>query len=133
MTMHPTSDRLSHRRLIPRIKVWLKAEGRYVFGFGIAEILRAVDRAGSIKQAADDLGKSYRYVWGRVKDAEEALGQRLVETKVGGQGVQRSALTPEARRLARTFLKVRDTMLRAVEQAFRRQFERPSRPRRREA
>jgi molybdate transport repressor ModE-like protein len=41
-------------------------------------------RAGSFKQAASDLGKSYRYIWGRIKEAERVLGQQLVETRVGG-------------------------------------------------
>src|SRR5260370_49291 len=83
--------------LVPRVKVWLETDGRYAFGFGLAEMLQAVDRAGSIKQAAIHLGKSYRYVWGRIKEAEKVLGQQLVETQVGGQGVQRSSLTPMAR------------------------------------
>jgi molybdenum-dependent DNA-binding transcriptional regulator ModE len=46
--------------LVPRVKVWLEFEGRYAFGLGASEILQAVDRAGSIKHAASDLGKSYR-------------------------------------------------------------------------
>jgi molybdate transport system regulatory protein len=126
--IHATAERLRVPRLTPRIKVWLEAEGRYVFGFGIAEILQAVDQAGSIKRAADDLGRSYRYVWGRIKDAEAGLGGRLVETKVGGQGVQRSSLTPESRRLVRTYLKVRDALLRAMDQEFRRRFDRSGGP-----
>lgn len=105
---------------LPRVKVWLEAEGRYAFGFGLCEILRAVDRAGSIKQAAADLGKSYRHVWGRIKEAERALGRQLVVTQVGGRGLQRSSLTPEARRMATAFLDLRDSVRRAVEQEFAR-------------
>lgn len=82
--------------MAPRVKVWLESQGNYAFGFGIAEILQAVDRARSIKQAAGDLGKSYRYVWGRIKKAEKTLGQQLVETQIGGKDAQRSTLTPAA-------------------------------------
>src|SRR5262245_35427932 len=77
MTSAPTAGRRS-AALTPRVKVWLEAGGRYAFGFGISEILQAVGRAGSIKQAAADLGKSYRHVWGRIKAAEAALGRPLV-------------------------------------------------------
>ena len=77
--------------LVPRVKVWLETEGRYAFGHGIAEMLQAVEQTGSIKQAAAKLRKSYRYIWGRLKAAERALGRQLVETHVGGQGTQRSA------------------------------------------
>jgi len=108
--------------LVPRVKVWLETEGRYAFGFGISEILQAVDRAGSIKQAANDLGKSYRYVWGRIKKAEHALGQALVEAQVGGKGPHRSSLTPAARQLTDDFLAMRDRMSEVVRQEFRRRF-----------
>src|SRR5262249_7188641 len=98
--------------------------GRYVFGFGIAEILQAVEQAGSIKGAAENLGKSYRYVWGRIKGAEDALGQRLVETQVGGKDVQRSALTPRARQLARDFLRMRGYLITIAGQQFGQTFSR---------
>jgi molybdate transport system regulatory protein len=107
--------------LVPRVKVWLETEGQdYALGFGLSTILQAVDRAGSIKQAAGDLGKSYRYVWGRIKEAERALGRRLVATQVGGKDTQRSALTPEARRLTEEFLAIRRHLIGVVEQEFAR-------------
>ncbi len=105
-------------RLVPRVKVWLESDGQYAFGFGICEILHAVDRAGSIKQGAADLDKSYRYVWGRIKEAEKTLGQQLVETQVGGRDAHRSSLTAEARRLAAAFLELRDTLRKALEREF---------------
>jgi molybdate transport system regulatory protein len=107
-------------RLIPRVKVWLETEGHYAFGFGMCEILQAVDRAGSIKQAAADLGKSYRYIWGRIKEAEQVLGRQLVETQVGGKDTQRSFLTPEARQMTTAFLQLRDRLKRLAEHEFNR-------------
>jgi molybdate transport system regulatory protein len=118
----PTTRDLKAPRLRPRIKVWLESEGQYAFGFGLAEILQAVARTGSIKHAAADLGKSYRYVWGRVKAAERVLGQRLVETQVGGTGTQRSSLTGPARTLVDGFLALRRDLSRAVEQEFLQKF-----------
>src|SRR5262249_52111839 len=114
--MNHSQARIKKKRvaLVPRVKVWLETEGRYAFGFGISEILQAVDQAGSIKQAARDLGKSYRYVWGRIKDAEDALGQALVEAQVGGKGRQRSFLTPAARKLVDDFLAIRQRMTEVV-------------------
>src|SRR5947207_12284740 len=85
--------------LVPRVKVWLETDAQYAFGFGLAQMLQAIERVGSIKHAATKLGKSYRYVWGRIKAAERALGIQLVEAQVGGTGVSRSNLTPAARRL----------------------------------
>jgi molybdate transport system regulatory protein len=117
------AKRVAGRRdVFARIKVWLEGGGRYVFGFGISEILQAVGRTGSIKQAAAELGKSYRHVWARVKEAERALGQSLVEAHVGGAGTQRSFLTDTARRLVAEFLALRRRMAELVEHEFARRF-----------
>jgi molybdate transport system regulatory protein len=100
----------------PRIKLWLEVDEQYVFGLGISNILKAVDETGSIKEAARRLGKSYRHVWSRVKSAESALGIRLVETRVGGEGAHRSQLTEAARLLVREYDALRRDVLELVEQ-----------------
>jgi molybdate transport repressor ModE-like protein len=110
---------------VPRVKVWVECRGRYAFGFGLAEILQAVERAGSFKEAASDLGKSYRYIWGRVKEAEKVLGQQLVVTQVGGKEPKRSFLTPAARRLVASFLSLRGRLTHLVEREFARHFTGP--------
>ena len=107
MTGTTARRRTARGPFTPNVKVWLEVGGSYAFGLGICEILEAVDRAGAIKQAAADLGKSYRYVWGRIKAAERALGEPLVRTQVGGKDPQRSALTPAARRYAAAFRALR--------------------------
>ena len=102
----------------PRVKVWLEVGDEYVFGWGICEILLAVRETGAIKDAAARLGKSYRYVWGRVKDAEVTLQQPLVETRVGGIVEQRSDLTPLANQLVEDFVAFRARMLNIARDEF---------------
>jgi molybdate transport repressor ModE-like protein len=102
-------------RLKPCVKVWFEAEGGYSFGYGLIAILQAVARTGSIKQAARDLGQSYRHVWGRIKKAEQAIGVPLVVAHVGGHGTQRSALTAGADRLIAEFLGLRGRMVELME------------------
>jgi molybdate transport system regulatory protein len=123
MTPRSARHRPPQTSLAPRVKVWLETDGRYAFGFGVTEILQAVDQAGSIKQAAADLGLSYRYVWGRIKKAEQVLRQQLVEAQVGGTGTRRSSLTPEARRLLTAFLALRTRMQQLVQEEFTRHFD----------
>jgi molybdate transport system regulatory protein len=122
MTPTPTAGGRRSPALAPRVKVWLETGGRYAFGFGISEILQAVEQAGSIKRAAADLGKSYRHVWGRIKEAEAALGRPLVESRVGGHDPQRSTLTAEARRLVADFLALRARMAHVLRREFARRF-----------
>src|SRR6266404_8652352 len=112
---HVQSRKRQHL-LVPRVKVWVECGGRYAFGFGLAEILQAVERAGSFKQAASDLGKSYRYIWGRIKEAEKVLGQQLVKTQVGGNEQKRSFLTPAARQLVADFLALRGRLAYVLKQ-----------------
>lgn len=102
----------------PRVKVWLELRGEYVFGHGLARMLEAVRDTGSIKEAAKSLGKSYRYVWGRIKQAEESIGESLVETQVGGTGNHRSDLTPKAVELLEAFLALRQRMTEVLDEEF---------------
>lgn len=108
-----------------RVKVWLEIDGRYVFGFGLSEILKAVDAAGSIKEAAQRLGKSYRYIWGRIKKAEDAIGQSLVETHVGGKGSSRSQLTELASRLVNDYDALRNRVFEVAKEEFGHRFSGP--------
>jgi molybdate transport system regulatory protein len=97
--------------LSPRVKIWIETDDGFAFGFGLIQILQAVDRAGSFKGAAVDLERSYRHIWTRIKEAEAALRVPLVETQVGGQGTQRSTLTPSARTLIDDFLRLKARMI----------------------
>ena len=97
-------------RLVPRVKLWFESNGKYAFGYGIARILDLVEQHGSIRAAADHLGHSYRYVWGRIKQQEKRLGYKLVDSRIGGRGSRRSQLTPRARRLVTRFLKLREQL-----------------------
>lgn len=117
-TRKPTKTSRRRAVLVPRVKVWLELDGEYVFGWGIAEILSAVAETGSIKEAAAKVGKSYRHVWHRIKEAEEALGESLVEARVGGAGVQRSELSPLAKTWLENFLALRDRVKLLVQSEF---------------
>ena len=89
--------------ILPRVKLWLSANGESVFCRGLCDILQAVEATGSIKEAAARVDRSYRFVWARIKEAEQAIGGTLVETHVGGRGTQRSQLSPLARELIQEF------------------------------
>ncbi len=108
--------------LVPRIKIWFEKDGEYAFGFGLCEILTAVHEQGSIKIAAESIGKSYRHVWGRIKDAEAILDRPLVLTRVGGKTEQRSELSEDAKQMLESFMTLRETMKQVLEQEFAARF-----------
>ena len=103
-------------RLVPRVKVWFETEEGYGFGSGLVAILIAVDTVGSLKGAAKALGRSYRHIWDRVKEAEQALGTTLVETQVGGTGSRRSFLSDAGRQVVNDFVSLRESMTAAMDQ-----------------
>lgn len=63
-----------------RINLWLENEkGQFFFGMGRYVLLEQVNECGSLKQAAETLGMSYRAAWGKMKQAETMLGAPLIE------------------------------------------------------
>lgn len=86
-----------------RSKVWLVSPRGRVFGSGIAQMLRDIDRLGSLREAAKIAGISYRHAWGLLRVAGRRLGQPLLQGQPGGRRGGRTVLTPEGRRLAEIF------------------------------
>lgn len=100
----------------PRVKMWIDLDGERGFCPGVCQILRAVERTGSIKDAAQSIDRSYRFVWGKIKSVEKALGYALVETRVGGSQEQRSVLTQAGQLLVEEFESLRRRLFKFVDQ-----------------
>ena len=90
----------SHRVTV-RHKVWLETAGGFALGDGGIGLLQAVDRAGSLRGAAVQLGWSYRHVLRYLANAEAGLGTELVARTRGGHGRGGARLTPAGRDLLR--------------------------------
>lgn len=85
-----------------KVKAWVVFEGGTKFGEGRAELLRLVDRTGSLKRAVEELGMSYRAAWGYLRELERAAGFAFLEP--AGPGPRSGTrLTPAARAFLRAF------------------------------
>ena len=93
----------SSRKLGVRSKIWFVRGNDHVFGYGLACLLKQVERVGSLRQAAELEGMSYRYAWGEIRAAEKHLGMRLLVRSKGGRGGGGSSLSPEGMKLLRIF------------------------------
>lgn len=91
-------DEFLGRHVEVRSKVWLEENGSPLIGAGRAELLRAVERTGSINAAAKELGMDYRRAWGLIDSMEKRLTFKLVIRQRGGSG-RGTSLTDEGRRL----------------------------------
>ncbi|MBA4373924.1 MAG: ModE family transcriptional regulator [Thermodesulfovibrio sp.] len=99
-------------------KLWIEVDGRPVFGRGRRFLLEAIDRYGSINQAAKEISISYRKAWGYIKAMEERLGFRLIERQAGGKNGGGATLTDEAKAFLKQYAALEKGMQELVDKRF---------------
>jgi molybdate transport system regulatory protein len=80
-----------------KIKIQLYCGDEIAMGPGKADLLDAIDRAGSISAAGRALGMSYRRTWLLVDAMNRCWSAPLVETVVGGGRDKGAHVTPLGR------------------------------------
>ncbi|MDP4291844.1 MAG: LysR family transcriptional regulator [Bacteroidota bacterium] len=91
-------------KIKPEYKIWLSTEtGEGIMGDGKWQILKAIEKTGSLMAATEALGLTYRRTWGDLKKIEEQLGFQLLDKSRGGKDGGTSTLTPEGKRLVEAF------------------------------
>lgn len=90
-------------QFIPRHKLWLESDGRLVMSDYRVRLLELIAQSGSLAQAAEQMGLSYRRAWGKVKEIEANLGMALVQSEVGGAGGGHTTLTPDGHALVAAY------------------------------
>lgn len=86
-----------HSNIDARSKIWIEVGGEAVFGRGRRILLEAVEKYGSINQAAKEINISSRKAWSYIRNMEERLGIQLVVRQAGGKNGRGTVLTPAAR------------------------------------
>ncbi len=103
-------------------KVWLDRGGK-AFGDGPYELLKGIEKTGSLHQAAAEMGMSYSKAWRLIGILEKRLGFPLLERKIGGPSGGGSQITPKAKKFMRRYEKfraeVKDLTARAYQTHFR--------------
>jgi molybdate transport system regulatory protein len=101
-----------------RSKLWIESDGKPVFGRGRRFLLEAIDKHGSINQAAKDINISYRKAWGYIKAMEERLGFKLIERRTGGRNGGGALLTEEAREFLKKYAAMEKGIRELVDERF---------------
>lgn len=99
------------------VKIFLEHGNNLVMGPGRLELLKTVRELGSLRKAAQKLGMSYRWAWGRLNNAEQELGRPLLvrtDEPVGGRPM---VLTPEAVELIDWFDEVEKSLQKTMRNA----------------
>ncbi|MEM3565273.1 MAG: LysR family transcriptional regulator [Candidatus Bathyarchaeia archaeon] len=93
--------------LCPKIKLWFVNENNEpILGEGLARLLEAIEKYGSITQASSNLNMSYRYALHRISLAEKRLGFKLVQRHRGGVLGGSSELTTKGKVLLEKYEKL---------------------------
>jgi len=90
--------------LKPEYKIWFSSlQGEGILGDGKWKILKQIDECGSLVRACEQLGITYRRTWNDLRKIEKMLGFNLLETIRGGPDGGSTMLSPEGRRLVKSF------------------------------
>jgi molybdate transport repressor ModE-like protein len=85
-------------------KIWLSSEnGTNLMGDGKWQILKAIEKHGSLKAATAALGLTYRRTWGDLRKIENELGFNLIDTSRGGSDGGKSFLTEQGKMMVKAF------------------------------
>ncbi len=106
----------------PHYNVWLEKDGQVVLSLWRMRLLQAVADTGSISAAAESLGVPYRVAWQKLHEMEERLGEKLLETQIGGTSGGGARLTPAADRYLDQFERFAHDMERFVVDSFEANF-----------
>jgi molybdate transport system regulatory protein len=101
-----------------RLKVWVESDGGIVLSDYRVRLLEIVAETGSLADAAERLGLSYRRAWGKIREIEANLGFKLVESTVGGTGGGGTRLTSAGRDLVDRYTRFRSRLELIAEQEF---------------
>ena len=84
------------------------------FGPGIAELLRNVEKEGSLQGAAQSMNMAYSKAWRIIKDTEAALDLQLLNR----DGAHGSDLTEAGNKLLDTYLAIEEKLQKEAEELF---------------
>ena len=88
-------------------------------GPGKIELLEAIYRAGSLSQAARDLGMSYRRGWLLLSSLNSSFRQPIAVTATGGRGGGGARVTPFGRKLIQRYRTFEDGAQARAVRAFK--------------
>jgi molybdate transport repressor ModE-like protein len=80
--------------------------GEKCFGPGIAELIERIERSGSLRKAAGEMGMAYSRAWHVVNECEKALGFELIARSAGGRAGGGSHLTTRGAEMLKSYRKL---------------------------
>jgi molybdate transport system regulatory protein len=95
--------------------LWIECDGNRYFGPGPVELLTLINETGSIRQAALQMGMSYKKASELVSTLNENSSSPMVIPQTGGNNGGGSIITPEAKKMIAFYARLRTKFLRFLE------------------
>jgi len=89
-----------------QFKVWVEKDGEVILSSAREQLLKEIEKEGSINKAAKKLGMSYKKAWLLIKNMEDRLGFPILEKRRGGKEGGGSKLTAEGKKLLENYTKI---------------------------
>ena len=81
---------------------------KFILSEGRARLLKLISKTGSITKAAKNMDMSYRHAWGILKDIEESVDEKIIESTRGGKEGGGSKLTKTGNNLLSEYNKLKE-------------------------
>lgn len=104
-------------RLVPRIRV--VKDDTIVLGPGKADLLAAIHKSGTLRDAAAEMGMSYMRAWKLVGIMNEAFREPLITMTRGGTEGGRAELTPAGRAVLKLYRRIERQSVAAMRESWK--------------
>ncbi len=88
-------------------RFWLSKDGENFLGSGRIQLLKIIEKTGSMNAAAKEMKMSYKAAWERVNSMNALADEPLITRTTGGRGGGGTTLTPYAHQLIQTYERLR--------------------------
>lgn len=117
--MKKKKDGSRYKNYLFNYKVWLSSiTGQGIIDDAKYELLKLIQKKGSLKAAVEEADISYRKAWGDLKTAEEHLGYPIITKQRGGKEGGTTILTPKGEKLIEAYEALQEKFDDSVEEAF---------------
>lgn len=99
-----------------KVKCWVEDEGEKFYGPGPNELLKRIEKEGSLSKAAAQMHMSYKKAWELVQRLNEHSEKPLVILKKGGQHGGGAEITPEGLEIIREYESLQNKIDELVDQ-----------------
>jgi molybdate transport system regulatory protein len=84
-------------------RIWIESENNVLLGEGRVHLLKAIQKKGSLSQAAKSLNISYKKAWQLLDSVNKSAKEPVTINSVGGKGGGGAKLTDYGKSLIKAF------------------------------